>query len=114
MKTDRSKLKNQIVTFSFIACAIVWDLILALDFVYGQRDRVVIIMHIVSALAWTAAAIGWFARMKKLEKIAKLEQDAREEAFQYAQAKARENVGKRAKKKSQKKARKNSKNQKRA
>ena len=69
------KLKNKILSGCFIACAIIWNLVLALDFVYGQNDRGVIVMHIISALAWTVAAVGWFLRMKKLEKISKIRQD---------------------------------------
>ena len=70
------KLKNKILSGCFIACAIIWNLVLALDFVYGQNDRGVIVMHIISALAWIVAAVGWFLYIKKLEKRSKIEQNA--------------------------------------
>ena len=43
-------------------CAVVWDLNLVLDLVYGYSNKASFVLHILSSIAWSIFAIGCITR----------------------------------------------------
>lgn len=58
---EKKKFSLKVVIISCV-CAVVWDLNLVLDLVYGYSNKASLVLHILCSIAWSIFAIGCITR----------------------------------------------------
>lgn len=64
---DNKKVSIEVVIINCI-CAVVWNINLFVDLVYGYINAVLFVLHIVCAIAWDICAVVWIIRYLKSKK----------------------------------------------
>ena len=54
-----------VVMIIMVICAVVWNLNLLVDLVYGYASKVSFVLHIVCAIAYDLCAVVWIAQYLK-------------------------------------------------
>ena len=62
---EKKKTNLTAVMIIMVICAIVWNLNLLMDFVYGYSNIVSFVLHIVCAIAYDICAVVWIAQYVK-------------------------------------------------
>ena len=64
---DKNKVSLAVVTLNCI-CAVVWDVNLFVDLVYGYTNSVTFVLHIFCAIGWDICAVTWIIRYRNFKK----------------------------------------------
>ncbi|MBE6891585.1 MAG: hypothetical protein E7481_06110 [Ruminococcaceae bacterium] len=59
---DENKKVNIWVVVVTCFCAVVWNINLIVDFIYGYTNTVSFVLHIICAIAWDICAVIWIIR----------------------------------------------------
>ena len=65
---DNKKKTHFTVMIINIICAVVWNINLFVDLMYGYTNFIAFVLHIICAVAWDICALVWIVKYVKTKK----------------------------------------------